>query len=62
MKEGKNLISEVVRCRLGLKLLLQVNSLMQRKPKKAKVNAAQTIMLSGWARGISKSNMVYFIW
>ena len=43
---GRDLISEAVRCRLGLKQLLQVNSLMWRKPKKAKVNAAQVIMLS----------------
>ena len=46
MNEGKNLISEAVRCRLGLKGLLQVNSLMRRKPKKAEVNAAQIVMLS----------------
>ena len=43
---GRDLISEAVRCRLGSKRLLQVNSLMRRKPKKAKVNAAQVIMLS----------------
>ena len=46
MNEGKNLISEAVRCRLELKRLVQVNSFMQRKPKKAKVNTAQIIMLS----------------
>ena len=46
MNEGKNLISEAVRYRLGLKRLLQVNPLMRGKPKKAKVNAAEIIMLS----------------
>ena len=54
--DGINLISDDVRCNLGLNLVLHVNSLTLRKPKKARVNAAQIILLSECDQGKSKSN------
>ena len=54
---GINLISDQVRCSLGLNLVLHVNSLILRKRKKARVNAVQIILLSECDLGKSKSNM-----
>ena len=46
-----------VSCSLGLNLVLIVISLILTKPKRARVNAAQIILLSECDLGKSKSNM-----
>ena len=55
--DGIKLISDDVRCSLGLNLVLYVNSLSFRKLKKARVNAAQVIFQSECDLGKNKSNM-----
>ena len=52
-----NLITDDIRCSLGLNPVLHVNSLILRKPKRARVNAVQIISLSECDLGKSMSNM-----
>ena len=62
--DGINLISDDVRCSLGLNLVLHVNSLILRKPKKSRVNAAQIIYYLSviWVKASRTSPSDVLLW